>query len=95
MSDSLATCAPDNRQIALRVGRVDARAGPFGVPGPADTLDFATAAFERAGFSKTEMIKAVACGHSVGVVHGSDFKGISANGRDDKWIVCLLNKIQN
>lgn len=85
MSDSLATCAPSSRRIALRVGRVDAtRAGPFGVPGPADSLDFATAAFERAGFSKTEMIQAVACGHSIGGVHGSDFKGIGAEGTDEK-----------
>ncbi|KAG9233260.1 heme peroxidase [Amylocarpus encephaloides] len=77
LADSLATCDPASHRLPLRVGRVDAtQAGPFGVPGPADTLAFAQAAFERAGFSKTEMIQAVACGHSIGGVHGVDFEDI-------------------
>lgn len=63
------------------------------MPGPADTLDFATTAFDRAGFSKTEMIQAVACGHSIGGVHGSDFKGIGTEGTVDKCVTYLLDDI--
>jgi hypothetical protein len=42
------------------MGRIDATGqGPAGVPGPADTLAFALAAFTRAGFTQAEMIQAV------------------------------------
>ncbi len=51
--------------LLLRVGRVDAAdAGPEGVPEPTDTLASMTAQFEQAGFSTSDMIKMVACGHS-------------------------------
>ncbi|EHL00180.1 putative L-ascorbate peroxidase 6 [Glarea lozoyensis 74030] len=60
LADSLATCANDHRRLPLRVGRVDATGpGPAGVPGPADTFAFALAAFNRAGFSQSEMIQAM------------------------------------
>jgi hypothetical protein len=46
--------------IQLRAGRIDATApGPTGVPRPQDSLAIATAAFAKAGFSQTDMIKAV------------------------------------
>jgi hypothetical protein len=46
--------------IKLRAGRIDATvAGPSGVPGPADLLTSQQAAFTRAGFSQSDMIKAV------------------------------------
>ncbi|KAG9227959.1 heme peroxidase [Amylocarpus encephaloides] len=78
VSDSLATCdQPLARRIPLRVGRIDAtRAGPAGVPGPADSLAFAQTAFTRAGFTNSEMIQAVACGHSLGGVHQTNFPDI-------------------
>ena len=60
LADSLSTCANDHRRLPLRVGRIDATGpGPAGVPGPADTFAFSLAAFNRAGFSQSEMIQAV------------------------------------
>ncbi|TAQ86696.1 generic peroxidase [Chlorociboria aeruginascens] len=77
LSDALATCDPDTRRLPLRVGRIDATGpGPAGVPTPSDSLDFATAAFATAGFSQAEMIQAVACGHSLGGVHRTNFESI-------------------
>ncbi|KAF4631414.1 hypothetical protein G7Y89_g6715 [Cudoniella acicularis] len=46
------------------------------VPSPSDSLAVATAAFEKAGFSQSEMIQAVACGHSLGGVHRTNFPDI-------------------
>ncbi|RFU35541.1 hypothetical protein B7463_g815, partial [Scytalidium lignicola] len=77
LADALATCDPTVRRLPLRVGRIDAtQAGPSGVPTPSDTLEFATAAFARAGFNQSEMIQAVACGHSLGGVHHTNFPDI-------------------
>lgn len=54
------SCDPNSPMIKLRAGRIDATGpGPTGVPGPADGLASQTAAFAKAGFSKTEMIQAV------------------------------------
>ncbi|KAH8676486.1 heme peroxidase [Tricladium varicosporioides] len=77
-SSPLATCIqPDAPRIPLRVGRMDATGpGPAGVPGPLDSLDFAKAAFAKAGFSQGEMIQAIACGHSLGGVHHTNFPDI-------------------
>lgn len=36
--------------------------GPAGVPGPADSVEFASSAFSRAGFSQSEMIQAMYVG---------------------------------
>jgi catalase (peroxidase I) len=48
---------------------VDAiKAGPPGVPQPQDTLKSHTDAFARMGFTPTEMIQLVACGHTIGGV---------------------------
>jgi hypothetical protein len=77
LADSFIGCDPNPRFIQLKAGRVDAVGpGPSGVPGPADTLEFATNAFATAGFSQSDMIQAVACGHSIGSVHEVNFPDI-------------------
>ncbi|KAJ6789712.1 hypothetical protein PWT90_00576 [Aphanocladium album] len=70
-------CSDGQVDFPYRYGRIDARqAGPSGVPEPQDDIDSMTAAFQRTGFSKTEMIGLVACGHSIGGVNGVDFPTI-------------------
>ncbi|KAJ7476886.1 heme peroxidase [Mycena galericulata] len=60
--------------IPYRPGRIDAtEAGPPGVPQPQEPLETHIAEFARQGFSATEMIGLVACGHTVGGVHQIDF----------------------
>ncbi|KAH7311247.1 heme peroxidase [Stachybotrys elegans] len=74
---SLASCSDGNMQIPYRAGRIDAtEAGPPGVPEPQQDLDSHTASFKKQGFNVTEMIGLVACGHSIGGVHGVDFPDI-------------------
>ncbi|KAL8377960.1 hypothetical protein RB595_008580 [Gaeumannomyces hyphopodioides] len=69
---SMASCG--GLKIPYRAGRVDATAaGPPGVPQPTDPLDKMVAAFDRMGFTRSEMIGLVACGHSIGQVHSVDF----------------------
>ncbi|KAI9317816.1 heme peroxidase [Zopfochytrium polystomum] len=61
-------------RIPLRVGRVDAGvAGPKGVPSPDQSAEEFAATFRRAGFSLPEAIAMVACGHTMGGVHGTLF----------------------
>ncbi|KAI9345173.1 heme peroxidase [Zopfochytrium polystomum] len=63
--------------IPLRVGRIDATGpGPRGVPAPDQSADDFATTFRRAGFSLPEAIAMVACGHSMGGVHGGDFPTI-------------------
>ncbi|KAJ6589706.1 heme peroxidase [Mycena capillaripes] len=63
--------------IPFRGGRTDARsAGPLGVPQPQESLQSHTDAFHRQGFSPTEMIQPVACGHSLGGVRNPDFRNM-------------------
>lgn len=58
----------------MRVGRVDATsAGPFGVPEPQQDLASHTASFAKQGFNVSEMIGLVACGHTIGGVHETEF----------------------
>ena len=77
LADSFISCDENPRFITLRAGRVDANGpGPSGVPGPTDSFDFAKAAFANAGFNQSDMIQAVACGHSVGSVHQANFPDI-------------------
>lgn len=60
LAEAVLSCDPNSPMIKLRAGRIDAlEAGPTGVPGPTDGIVSQTAAFARAGFSKTEMIQAV------------------------------------
>lgn len=70
-------CSDGQVDFPYRYGRIDAReAGPSGVPEPQNDIDSLTTAFQRTGFSKTEMIGLVACGHSIGGVNGVDFPTI-------------------
>lgn len=60
--------------VPMRVGRVDATsAGPFGVPEPQQDLASHTASFAKQGFNVSEMIGLVACGHTIGGVHETEF----------------------
>jgi hypothetical protein len=64
-------------QIDFSGGRVDAtQAGPVGVPQPQDTLTSHTDAFARMGFTPTEMIQLVACGHTIGGVQHAAFPDV-------------------
>ncbi|KAJ7094262.1 heme peroxidase [Mycena epipterygia] len=64
--------------IPFKPGRVmAAAAGPSGVPVPTGTLAQHTAAFQRQGFTPTEMIGLVACGHTLGGVTPVDFPTIN------------------
>ncbi|KAL0575766.1 hypothetical protein V5O48_006209 [Marasmius crinis-equi] len=63
--------------IPLRGGRVDATTpGPATVPEPQEDLASHTESFKRQGFSQSEMIALVACGHSLGGVRTEDFPDI-------------------
>jgi len=71
------SCSRGAVLIPYRAGRVDAAGpGPSGVPQPDQDLAMHTAKFAKQGFNATEMIALVACGHSVGGVHGVDFPQI-------------------
>ena len=84
--------------IPFRAGRIDATAaGANGVPEPTTDLQTTIAQFEKAGFSKSDMIAMVrrtffrplrilivgfaqvACGHTLGGVHGNDFPDITGD----------------
>ncbi|KAF8133615.1 heme peroxidase, partial [Mycena galopus ATCC 62051] len=64
-------------EIAFRGGRIDAD-GPNvpGVPEPQDDLATHIADFARQGFTQTEMIGLVACGHTFGGVQQAPFPDI-------------------
>ncbi|KAG5653854.1 hypothetical protein H0H81_009933 [Sphagnurus paluster] len=63
--------------IPFRGGRVDAtKAGPDTVPEPYEDLEDHIESFKRQGFTKTEMIGLVACGHTLGGVRKVDFPDI-------------------
>ena len=60
ITEAVLSCGTNSPMIKLRAGRIDATGpGPFGVPGPTDGIVSQTAAFANAGFSKSDMIKAV------------------------------------
>ncbi|KAL7943587.1 heme peroxidase [Trichoderma barbatum] len=81
---AIGACSNGTMIIPLRAGRVDAReAGPPGVPQPQEDITTHTAAFARQGFNATEMIELVACGHTIGGVHGVDFPEIAPFVPDD------------
>ncbi|KAI0839932.1 heme peroxidase [Hypoxylon sp. FL0890] len=74
---SVGSCSNGEVIIPFRGGRRDALGpGPTGVPQPEQDLDTHTAAFARQGFNVTEMIGLVACGHTLGGVHGENFPEI-------------------
>ncbi|KAJ6482918.1 heme peroxidase [Mycena vitilis] len=64
-------------EIAFRGGRVDAlKPNAPGVPEPQDALASHIASFARQGFTQTEMIGLVACGHTFGGVQHDTFPNI-------------------
>ncbi|KAH8884049.1 heme peroxidase [Thozetella sp. PMI_491] len=70
----LAVTSCGGPSVPLRFGRVDAtEAGPAGVPKPEDDLPSTQTRFSTAGFTQTDMISMVACGHSLGNIHSVDF----------------------
>lgn len=69
---SVSTCG--GPIVPFRGGRVDVwAAGPTGVPEPQQDLPTLTELFRREGFTQTDMIKLVACGHTLGGVRNPDF----------------------
>ncbi|KAI0023859.1 heme peroxidase [Xylariomycetidae sp. FL0641] len=74
---SVGSCSDGKVDIPYRGGRVDAlEAGVAGVPTPEQPLETHKTIFERQGFAATEMIGLVACGHTLGGVHGEFFPEI-------------------
>ncbi|KAJ8094267.1 hypothetical protein PM082_006806 [Marasmius tenuissimus] len=68
---------PNHASIPFRAGRVDAKsAGLPGVPEPQQDLQSHIESFRRQGFTQSEMIALVACGHTVGGVRKADFPTI-------------------
>jgi hypothetical protein len=64
-------------KIDFRGGRVDAtEPNQPGVPQPQDNLESHKASFARQGFTPTEMIQLVACGHTIGGVQNVAFPQI-------------------
>ncbi|KAJ7835314.1 heme peroxidase [Mycena leptocephala] len=64
-------------EIEFHGGRVDAdKANKPGVPQPGQDLKAHIASFARQGFSQTEMISLVACGHTFGGVQHETFPNI-------------------
>lgn len=75
-----ATSSCSGLKIPYTVGRIDAtEAGAAGVPSPDQDLDTHTSIFSRAGFDTADMITLVACGHTLGGVHGEDFPEITGD----------------
>ncbi|KAG7450055.1 heme peroxidase [Guyanagaster necrorhizus] len=74
-------------RLSMRGGRVDATGpGVAGVPEPTDDLETIVAQFATAGFNTTEMIQMVACGHSLGGVHGIDFPDITGDNSSTNFV---------
>ena len=60
--------------IPFKGGRIDAwHAGNYGTPQPQHDLATLTESFKNQGFNQAEMIKLVACGHTLGGVRTNDF----------------------
>ncbi|KAH6611291.1 hypothetical protein Trco_001311 [Trichoderma cornu-damae] len=77
---AVGACSDGKVIVPFRGGRVDAAGpGPSGVPEPQQDLPTHTMRFAKQGFDTSEMIALVACGHSVGGVHGVDFPEIVPN----------------
>ncbi|KAF9269321.1 heme peroxidase [Marasmius fiardii PR-910] len=75
--------------VPYRGGRIDATsAGPATVPEPQQDLESHIEAFRRQGFTRTEMITLVACGHTLGGVVQEDFPTII---QDNDTILALFD----
>lgn len=87
MSVAVASFACGGAKMPFRAGRIDAQeAGPSGVPEPSTDLKTTQDTFTKAGFSTSDMIAMVACGHSLGGVHSTDFPeivGVEADPNND------------
>ncbi|KAH6645225.1 WSC domain-containing protein [Truncatella angustata] len=81
MSVVIATGSCGGLAIPFRAGRIDAaEAGPVGVPEPQQDLTTHINRFATAGFNISDMITMVACGHTLGGIHGEDFPEVTGNG---------------
>jgi catalase (peroxidase I) len=68
----VSTCGGSN--IPFRGGRIDTwNAGAYGTPQPHQDISTLTQSFSNQGFNQSEMIKLVACGHTLGGVRSTDF----------------------
>lgn len=69
--------------LSFRGGRVDAvAAGQPGVPEPHQDLNSHIESFRKQGFTKSEMIGLVACGHTFGGIRHADFPEIAPQPED-------------
>ena len=60
--------------IPFKGGRIDAwHAGNLGTPEPQQDIATLTESFKNQGFNQSDMITLVACGHTMGGVHTTDF----------------------
>ncbi|KAF9486235.1 heme peroxidase [Pholiota conissans] len=74
--------------IPFRMGRVDSFvAGPPGVPEPSQDLATHTETFRKQGFTQSEMIGLVACGHTLGGVRFPDFPDIVQAPEDGSQLI--------
>jgi hypothetical protein len=74
---AVATCG--GPIIPFRGGRIDVwEAGGQGSPEPQHDIETLTENFRKQGFTKEEMIKLVACGHTMGGVRSADFPQLVA-----------------
>ncbi|OLN88549.1 WSC domain-containing protein-like protein 1 [Colletotrichum chlorophyti] len=81
MSVVVANAGCGGARMPFRAGRIDATgAGPAGVPEPDTPLDTTRSTFAKAGFSESEMISLVACGHTLGGVHSANNPHITGLG---------------
>jgi Peroxidase len=63
----------------MRAGRIDAYvAGAYGTPQPQQDISTLIESFSNQGFNQSEMIKLVACGHTMGGVRSTDFPELVA-----------------
>ena len=74
---AVATCG--GPIIPFRAGRIDTwTPGGPGAPEPQHDLPTLTESFRKQGFNQAEMIKLVACGHTMGGVRSADFPQLVA-----------------
>lgn len=74
---SLSTRVCGGPAVPVRGGRVDATsAGSIGVPQPQNAISLFINQFQRMGFTQSEMIGLVACGHTIGGVHTTEFPAL-------------------
>lgn len=66
--------------VNTRAGRIDAtQAGALGVPDVRDPGPTLQSHFKRMGLTQEESIQVIACGHSLGGVHSTEFAAIVPN----------------